>query len=336
MPQPRIVSFWLFFCAFMVMAMTGIGAVTRLTESGLSITEWNVVSGTLPPITESDWAGEFSKYQATPEFAAKHHWMTLEDFKGIYFWEWFHRLWGRLIGIAFALPLAFFWVKGWIEPKDRLRFIGLFILGGSQGVLGWFMVKSGLVDQPSVSHFRLAAHLSLAMVIYCQLLAMAFRIRAAAAPIVPSSFSISNSLWVHALAAFGLVFTTLVWGAFVAGLDAGMIYNTFPLMGEGLVPPELGTTDFLHDPASIQFTHRALAILTGVTILALATRLYRAKSRLSYVMGGWVLVQIALGITTLLSVVYIPVAVAHQIGAVILLSIMTYTVWLCRRARLPA
>lgn len=331
MPQPRIVSLWLFFCAFMVMAMTGIGAVTRLTESGLSITEWNVVSGIIPPISEITWVEEFSKYQATPEFAAKHHWMELDDFKDIYFWEWFHRLWGRLIGVVFALPLAFFWAKGWIARADRLRFLGLFVLGGSQGALGWFMVKSGLVDQPSVSHFRLAAHLSLAMVIYCLLLAMALRVRAAG----DSPCRIKPDLTAvrcHVVASFALVFITLIWGAFVAGLDAGMIYNTFPLMGGGLVPPEFGATNFLHDPASIQFTHRVLAMTTGVTILALAARIYRTAPRLSIVMGGWVLVQIALGITTLLSVVYIPVAVAHQIGAVILLTIMTYTLWLSRRA----
>ncbi len=177
MPKNHILSLWLFFCAFMVLAMTAIGAITRLTESGLSITEWNVVTGILPPLHENEWQIAFDKYKETPEYLAKHHWMSLDDFKGIFFWEWFHRLWGRLIGVVFALPMLFFWARGYIPRGEGKIYLGLLILGGMQGALGWFMVTSGLADKPSVSHFRLAAHLSLALVIYSALLWIGLRNR---------------------------------------------------------------------------------------------------------------------------------------------------------------
>ncbi|HOO50493.1 MAG TPA: COX15/CtaA family protein [Alphaproteobacteria bacterium] len=328
MKNNKIPSLWLTFCAFMVMAMTGIGAVTRLTESGLSITEWNVVSGALPPLSEESWQDAFQKYQATPEFVAKHHWMNLSDFKQIFFWEWFHRLWGRLIGLAFALPLLFFWVRGDIQKQDRLKYLGLLALGGSQGFLGWFMVQSGLVDRPSVSHFRLAAHLSLALIIYCALLWMAWRIRLQGTITALRLPKLSRAIsW----GVFFLAFTTIVWGAFVAGLDAGMIYNSFPMMGESLVPPELGKTPFFYDPASIQFTHRCLAILTGLASFVLSALIYKEKPVLALFLCGWVLVQIGLGIATLLSVVFIPLAVAHQISAVILLTILLYIGFVTQR-----
>lgn len=325
MPQPikntRILAFWLFFCAFMVMAMTGIGAVTRLTESGLSITEWKVISGTIPPIGETAWQAEFAKYQATPEFAAKHHWMTIDDFKGIYFWEWFHRLWGRLIGLAFGIPMIFFWAKGWIPKEDRLKYLGLLLLGGSQGALGWFMVKSGLVDRPSVSHFRLAAHLSTALIIYSALIWMGLRNW-------PVSISpLSTSIKSHGVFSLALTALTIIWGAFVAGLDAGMIYNSFPLMGRGFIPPEWGHTPFLTDPASIQFIHRCLAILTGCAVITYGLRWIRHDRIIGIALTTWVFIQIGLGIITLLTVVWIPVAVMHQMGAVILLTIILLSLY---------
>ncbi|OIN87771.1 MAG: hypothetical protein AUJ12_00605 [Alphaproteobacteria bacterium CG1_02_46_17] len=327
MPHSRILSIWLLICAFMVMIMTGIGAITRLTESGLSITEWNVISGVIPPLSEQDWQGEFAKYQATPEFSAKHGWMTLADFQGIYFWEWFHRFWGRLIGVVFALPMIFFFVTNRIPREDRTKYLGLLILGGSQGFLGWFMVQSGLVDRPSVSHFRLAAHLSLALIIYCFFLWMAWRVRSHDS----SPTYISVTFRPHALMALVTVFITIIWGAFVAGLDAGMIYNTFPMMGDHLWPVELVTEPFLYDAASIQFTHRILAIVTGVVVVSLAARLWNVSRALALTLGGWVLVQILLGIATLLSVVMIPLAASHQISAVILLSIVLYSVYVARK-----
>lgn len=318
MSSQRILSLWLFSVAFMVMVMVGIGAITRLTESGLSITEWKVISGTLPPLHTEDWQKEFDKYQMTPEFSAKHSWMTLSDFKKIYFWEWFHRFWGRLIGAAFLVPMVVFWAKGWIPKEDRLKYLGLFMLGGAQGALGWFMVKSGLVDRPSVSHFRLAAHLSTALVLYACLITMAVKIRG----LFPVKFFLPLSDRLLAIASLVTVSITIIWGAFVAGLDAGMIYNQFPMMGSGLVPPELGQTPFFSDPASVQFTHRILAMLTGLTTLTYAIRLSRYHRAMAILLATWVCVQIGLGIVTLLTVVWIPVAVMHQIGAVILLTLI--------------
>ncbi|MFA7276307.1 MAG: COX15/CtaA family protein [Pseudobdellovibrionaceae bacterium] len=312
----HIITLWLGLCALMILTMTGIGAITRLTESGLSITEWNVVSGTLPPLSHESWQEAFDKYQKTPEFQQKHDWMRLSDFKKIFFWEWFHRLWGRMIGLVFALPLIVFWVKGWIVREDRLKFLGLLMLGGTQGALGWFMVKSGLVDRPSVSHFRLAAHLSLALIIYALTITlMVYLNRAKIPPLKPPA-----SLIHLGLITLTSLTVTIIWGAFTAGLDAGMIYNSFPLMGEGLVPPELGKTPFLSDSASVQFTHRLLAILTGALTLTYAYRTKRQHPRLGGVIAGLVLLQISLGIATLLSAVMIPLAVMHQICAVLLLT----------------
>ena len=317
----RILAIWLFFCAFMVMAMTGIGAVTRLTESGLSIARWDVISGTLPPLSENDWQQEFDIYKQTPQYEQINKGMSLTEFKGIFFWEWFHRLWGRLIGIVFGLPMIFFWAKGYIPKEDRLKYLGLLILGGGQGALGWFMVKSGLVDRPSVSHFRLAAHLSLALSIYAALLWMGCR------NLKLEKIAVPDSLKFHGGIALALVATTIVWGAFVAGLDAGMIYNTFPLMGDGIVPPEFGQTPFLYDAASIQFTHRVLAMLTGLTVFSYGLRWTMFDKKIGWALAVWVLVQISLGITTLLTVVAIPIATLHQFGAIVLLSCVVFSLY---------
>lgn len=318
----RILAIWLFFCAFMVMAMTGIGAVTRLTESGLSIARWDVISGTLPPLTEDDWQQQFDIYKQTPQYKQINKGMSVEEFKGIFFWEWFHRVWGRLIGIVFAVPMIFFLVKGYIPKDDRLKYLGLLVLGGAQGALGWFMVKSGLVDRPSVSHFRLAAHLSLALTIFSALLWMGLR------NLQLQKISVPASLKFHGGLSLALVAITIVWGAFVAGLDAGMTYNTFPLMGNGISPPELGQTPFLYDPASIQFTHRVLAMMTGLIVFSYGLRWTVFHKKIGWALATWVLVQIGLGIATLLTVVDIHTATTHQIGAVILLSCVVFSLYI--------
>ena len=323
----RFLAIWLFFCAFMVMAMTGIGAVTRLTESGLSIARWDVISGTLPPLNEEDWQQQFEIYKQTPQYQQINKGMSVEEFKGIFFWEWFHRLWGRMIGIVFALPMIFFWAKGYIPKEDRLKYLGLLLLGGAQGALGWFMVKSGLVDRPSVSHFRLAAHLCLALTIYVALLWMGFR------NLRLNRVSIPDSLKFHGGMALALVALTIIWGAFVAGLDAGMIYNTFPLMGDNIVPPEFGNTPFLYDAATIQFTHRMLAMMTGLIVFSYGLRWTRVNPKIGWSLAAWVFVQIGLGITTLLTVVAIPVATLHQLGAIILLSLVIFSLYMAMPAR---
>lgn len=323
----RILAIWLFFCAFMVMAMTGIGAVTRLTESGLSIARWDVISGTLPPLNDEDWNQQFENYKQTPQYQQINKGMSVEEFKGIFFWEWFHRVWGRMIGIVFAVPMIFFFLKGYIPKEDRLKYLGLLVLGGGQGALGWFMVKSGLVDRPSVSHFRLAAHLSLALTIYAALLWMGLR------NLKLTKFAVPDSLKFHGGMALALVSITIIWGAFVAGLDAGMIYNTFPLMGDGIVPPELGQTPFLYDAASIQFTHRLLAMLTGFVVFSYGLRWTAFSKKIGWSLAAWVLVQIGLGIATLLSVVDIHLATTHQLGAIILLSLVVCSLYLSKNSK---
>lgn len=307
------VAGWLYLCCFMVFAMAVIGAVTRLTESGLSITEWRPVTGALPPLSEDEWRRVYGLYRESPEFAHKHSWMTLADFKKIFFWEWLHRLWGRLIGVAFGLPLLWFWVRKEIPRGYGWKFAGLFLLGGAQGALGWYMVKSGLADRPEVSHFRLAAHLALALAIFAALWWTALDLKDAGA----EGRRPPLSLALHGAAALLLLSATIVWGAFTAGLDAGLVYNSFPLMNGSLTPPEEfpGPAAFFERQAWVQFAHRWLAISAGLALAAFAVRTRDAA------LGALVLVQIALGVSTLLSGVYLPLAALHQAGAIILLAL---------------
>jgi cytochrome c oxidase assembly protein subunit 15 len=291
----------------MVFAMAVIGAVTRLTESGLSITEWKPVTGALPPLSEAAWQKEFALYQQSPEFAQKHHWMALADFKKIFFWEWLHRLWGRTIGLAYALPLLWFAARKKIPHGYGGKLAGILALGGLQGFVGWWMVESGLVDRPSVSHFRLATHLGLALLLFSCMWWLALSLRRQPLPPLRPQ--------VPAWLLLGLLATTIVWGAFVAGLKAGLIYNTFPLMDGSFLPPEQ-LVDFLHQHAWVQFTHRWLAVTTGTLILVLAAK------RRDALLGGMVFVQVGLGVSTLLSQVVIPLAALHQAGAIILLALL--------------
>lgn len=307
---------WLLFCCFMVLTMCVVGAITRLTESGLSITQWKPITGALPPLSAEHWQQEFDLYKNSPEFASKHFWMNLEDFKKIYVWEWSHRLLGRMIGIVFALPLLWFAIRRQIPKGYGWKFTGLLALGGAQGFMGWYMVKSGLVDRPSVSHFRLAAHLGLAVVIFSLMwwYALDFMKRATAAPV-------AQGLVKHGWAMLVLLALTMVWGAFTAGLDGGMIYNTFPKMDAHWVPPELTFNapawyNALHAPAAVQFVHRVLAVITGLGILALGMR---ARDR---ALTAMVVIQVGLGIATILSQVAIPLAALHQAGALILLALL--------------
>lgn len=304
---------WLFLTAFMVLTMAVIGAITRLTESGLSMVEWRPLIGSLPPLNEAEWQRVFDLYRETPEYQKKNAGMALAEFKNIFFWEWFHRLWGRAIGAVYALPLLYFWIRKKIPEGYRLKlFIGL-ILGGTQGVMGWYMVQSGLIDRPSVSHFRLAAHLILAFAIFCYVLWLAFDLRENKAP--RTSFCLKRHGWI----AFAFVTLTIIWGAYVAGLDAGLVYNTWPMMGSHWIPPELQSfLSIFIEPVSVQFTHRWIAIITAIITLSFA---YRVKS---FALSGMVLLQIGLGIATLLSMVAIPLAALHQAGAFILGGIVIY------------
>lgn len=301
----KTLSLWLYFCAFMVFSMAVIGAITRLTESGLSMVEWRPLIGAIPPLSEAEWVRVFELYKETPEFQKKNFWMGMEEFKTIFFWEWFHRLWGRLIGLCFALPLLYFWIRKQIPEGWKIKLIGLLILGGMQGVMGWVMVQSGLIDRPSVSHYRLAAHLSLAAIIFILLLLAGRSInKASSTPFTFNRFG---------LASLGIVFITLIWGAFVAGLDAGKIYNHFPMMGDDYWLPQELRFDPLNNHGWVQFTHRLLALCCFLVVG------YYAHKIKSWKVGAALLTQIGLGIATILSVVAIPYAAMHQAGAFILL-----------------
>ncbi|WP_372397652.1 COX15/CtaA family protein [Azospirillum sp. HJ39] len=333
-PNPnRPIAVWLLVCAAMVLAMAVIGAITRLTESGLSMVEWKPLIGILPPLSEAEWNRVFDLYKGTPEFRIYNSHMDLAGFQSIFWWEWFHRLWGQLIGVVFLVPFLRFWMQGRIAPDLWPKLAGLFLLGGLQGGIGWFMVKSGLVDAPNVSHYRLALHLGTAIVIYALLLRTALGLLD---PLPLAGWRPETAaLRRHARWSLTLVGLTIVWGAFVAGSDAGLAYNTFPLMAGHWIPPEVGTlipwwVNPFENTAAIQLIHRALAMLTGLAVLALAGRVLHARlpgraGRAALASAAMMLAQIALGIATLLSVVWIPVAAAHQAGAILVVSML---VWL--------
>lgn len=338
----RRIGWWLVGCAGMVFAMAVIGAVTRLTESGLSMVEWRPLIGTLPPLTDAEWQRVFDLYRETPEYRFKNAGMNLEAFKTIFFWEWFHRLWGRLIGLVFALPLLAFWLTGQIRrvghvPNLGWKLIGLLVLGGLQAVMGWVMVQSGLVDRPSVSQYRLAAHLGLAFVIFSLLLWLAWQVfeDPSTAP-ATAPRPVRRHLW----GTVAITGVTVLWGALVAGLDAGLAYNTWPLMDGRIVPPgAMAIVPWWLNPfentALVQFIHRWIAIATAAAVLALAITVRRrgaapAVRRTADLAAGMVVLQVALGVTTLLTQVWIPVAALHQAGALVLLALLLRTAFLAR------
>ncbi len=323
--QHNAVVAWLYMCCVLILMMVIVGAITRLTDSGLSMVEWRPVLGFLPPMSEAEWVRVFELYKASPEFQHKHFWMGMGDFKGIFFWEWFHRALGRVIGVVYALPLLWFAVRREIPQGYGLKFIGLLILGGCQGLMGWYMVKSGLVDEPYVSHYRLAAHLALAFLLFSLLLWCALSIR--------GTYGQGNvRLYACTWAVMGALIVTIFWGAYVAGLNAGLIYNdTFPKMGGQWIPPDIAQysplwINFFETPSGVQFVHRWLAMVTAFSVLGLSVYAFCKGVRhwSNYVLGGMVCLQFILGLATLLSNVYVPLAVQHQTGALVLLGLMVY------------
>lgn len=325
----RAVGLWLLVCSAMILAMAVIGAITRLTESGLSIMEWAPVMGAIPPLSDAEWQRVFALYRQIPEYQQINAGMSLEEFKTIFWWEYIHRLWGRLIGLVFAVPFIWFLLRGSLKRDLIPHLVAMFLLGGLQGGLGWYMVASGFADRTDVSQYRLTAHLLLAIAIYAYILWVAFRLLAPAPAASPAADLTGLRRWTVALV--GLIALTIASGGFVAGLNAGLIYNTFPLMDGDWVPADYVTVspfflNFFESIAAVQFNHRALAMLTTALTIALwlwSRRLElsdEAETAFNLLLIG-VAIQVALGISTLLLVVPIWLGALHQAGAILLLSL---------------
>jgi len=322
-PADRLkpVRIWLYVIAAMVLAMVMVGGITRLTDSGLSITEWKPISGTIPPLTDTDWRAEFDAYKQIPQYKVLNQDMTLEGFKYIFWWEWAHRFLGRVIGVVFAVPFLVFLVQRRFSWSLATPLAGLFVLGGLQGALGWWMVSSGLENLTSVSQYRLAAHLSAALLLFLALIWVARRMRPARP--VPADAPRGSIMLLVAL-----LFLQIIAGAFVAGLDAGMGYNTWPLIDGTLVPAGLDAIDpwwknLFENALTVQFVHRTIAYV----IVLFVAGLWVWKRGAGGFAGanGWlpriallVFVQVGLGITTLLLVVPLPLALGHQVMAFML------------------
>jgi len=310
----RPVEIWLIAVATLVFVMVVVGGITRLTGSGLSMVEWRPLMGILPPLSAAEWDRVYALYQQSPEFIHINSHMDLAAFKTIFFWEYLHRVLGRLIGLVFAVPLIIFAIRKKIPHGYGRRFILLLILGGLQGGIGWWMVKSGLAEDPEVSQYRLAVHLSMALLIFSMLIWTALDLRH------------GRGRWPggHTAGILGLLAITIVAGAFVAGMDAGKLYNEYPLMGDGLVPVEYGETgamDAFENGASAQFHHRILALLLVIGVASLWRRCCTAGLHgRGYSMLALVGVQFALGITTLLHGVPVSLGTLHQAGAAALLA----------------
>ena len=312
----RTVAAWLLACCALVLAMVVVGGATRLTHSGLSIVEWQPFIGTIPPLTDADWAAQFEKYKLTPEFRLRNHDMDVDGFRTIFWWEYFHRLLGRLIGVAYFLPLAWFWARGSLDRPLKWRLAGIFVLGGLQGAMGWYMVKSGLVDDPRVSHFRLTAHLGLAFVILAAMLWVAMDLLSPRAPVPAASLRGRRVLAWHVV---GFVALMVLTGGLVAGLRGGHAYNTFPLMNGHVVPPEILQLEplwknFFWNIATVQFDHRLFAWVLAFTVPLLWWKCREVpQSRLATgVLLSLLALQVTLGISTLLLHVPVVLGVAHQ------------------------
>lgn len=324
----RKVANWLFACCALVFVMVVLGGVTRLTGSGLSMVDWRPVTGVLPPLSDEAWQRIFAMYRETPQFLKVNAHMGLDDFKGIFWLEYLHRLLGRVIGIVFLVPFLVFAWRGYIRKKDWPKYALMFVLGGLQGLLGWYMVKSGLIDNPAVSQYRLVAHLAAAFLIYAYMFWVALSL------VFPVGGGKPHSWYRRTVALTALITITVISGGFVAGLRAGKIYNTFPMMGEYWIPPGMFALEpwwrnLVDNMATVQFDHRILAISTFLLVLAYWFRARqvilpgRVAKGVSALMHAAVL-QVALGIATVLLVVPVALAAAHQAVAMLLFTIALY------------
>jgi len=332
----RPVAIWLFAVAALVFLMVLVGGATRLTDSGLSITEWKPVTGALPPLNDQDWAAEFARYRQIPEYDQVNRGMSLEEFKGIYWWEWVHRQLGRLIGLAFALPFAWFLIRRELPRRLLIPCAGLLALGGLQGAIGWWMVSSGLIERIDVAPERLTIHLGLALLIYLCLLWTGFEALDDGERTRPPKGWTAASFGL-----VGLVYFQALLGGLVAGNRAGRIYTDWPMMnGDFLAPVDHAKGLFhalLHDPALVQFNHRigAYVLLTAASLYAF--RAYRARMPetvkvAAVAIAAVVWLQALIGIATLMNATPVWLGVVHQIGAMVVLTVAAWTAWRIRNS----
>lgn len=321
----RLVRTWLATGCVLIACMVAIGGITRLTGSGLSITEWKPIMGAVPPLNEAQWQEAFHKYKQIPEYELVNSTMSLSEFKGIFFWEFLHRNWGRLMGIVFIVPFLWFWRKGLLQGWLMRRGISILIGGGLVGALGWFMVASGLEDDPDVSHYRLAIHLCAAFAVFGLVLWTLFDIRRGRRGL--RSDGTAAGKWSRWLLAVVLV--QVVYGAFTAGLDAGRIYNTWPLMNGEWMPENVmafGSTWFnlTHHKDGVQFIHRNFAwvVMAAVAWFGFMNRRNTALHGDDRRLFGAMLLQFTLGVLTLVTAVWLPLGVLHQLGALLLLAVL--------------
>lgn len=340
----RVMGRWLLACSGMVAGAVILGGVTRLTESGLSMVDWHLVKEMKPPGTQDEWEAEFHKYQQFPEFKILNHDMTLSEFKFIWYMEYSHRMWGRAVGLAYILPAVYFWRKGWFTRGMKGRVLGLCGFVCFQGLLGWYMVKSGLeekpdsYDVPRVSQYRLAAHLGSALVLYCASLWTGLSLLLPKHKLIETSQLLKLRKFTHGTA--GLVFLTALSGAFVAGLDAGLVYNSFPKMGERWIPDDLlafspTLKNIFENPTTVQFDHRILGIssVAAITALYFYSRRIPLPRRARLAVNSLIAVaylQVTMGISTLLLYVPTSLAATHQSGSLALLSM---AIWLMNELR---
>jgi cytochrome c oxidase assembly protein subunit 15 len=325
---------WLWSGAGLTLLTLVIGGITRLTESGLSMVDWNPIVGVVPPLSHEEWEAAFARYREFPEFQKLRPGMTLAEFRFIFLWEYLHRLAARTIGLVFLIPMLWFWARGYLTPPLRRRLLVLFGLGALQGFMGWFRVMSGLVDDPRVSQYRLAAHLSIAITIFGYCIWLVRELITPPPARLPSGSRATGRPWVYALGA--LLALQILWGAFVAGLDAGFIYNTFPRMGGGWLPPNglhlrPAIRNLTENPATVQWIHRVIGslLLLTASVSLLATRAGRVDAtsrRLALIFWMLVVTQYSLGVLTLTLHVPLPLGVSHQATALVIVG--TWLVWL--------
>jgi cytochrome c oxidase assembly protein subunit 15 len=336
----RAITWWLLICLGLIFAMVILGGVTRLTGSGLSMVNWHPIHGAIPPLNSEQWRQEFNHYQQSPEYQKINRDMSVADFKSIFWFEYSHRMLGRLIGLVFLLPFLYFWWRKKIIPGLTPKLIIMFCLGGLQGLLGWYMVKSGLVNNPHVSQYRLTAHLLSAILIYGFILWTILDLNQHRIYQALNQSAVAR--WRRSsLILIGLLLLTIVSGGFVAGLKAGLIFNTFPLMGDRWIPEGIGALTPWHlnlfeNMVTVQFSHRLLAITTGILLLAwyIKGRGYfeDRQIKLSFkLVGMLVIIQLLLGISTLLMHVPVSLAAMHQAGALLLFSVMLMNVHVLSR-----